>query len=167
VNKYAVVNESSGIVENVVIWDGSVESGWSPPDGYIAVESDQAQIGWMYMNGVFTAPPVTPPPPPTPQEISAANIIKLQVETQLAAAQKAALQNRIGTLNDAIDLEIATGEEVEELPIRQAQLLDWKRYAVYLGRVTLQEGWALTVEWPVQPASGMDLSVSGLAPEQA
>lgn len=102
-------------------------------------------------------------PPPNVLAIQSA---KLQGFNQLAAAQKIALANRIGTLNDAIELEMATPEEIAELPIRQAQLLEWKRYAVYLGRVTSQAGWPPDVEWPVQPADGMDLTVSATAPEQ-
>jgi hypothetical protein len=60
---------------------------------------------------------------------------------------------------------MATPDEIAELPLRQSQLLEWKRYAVYLGRVTSQVGWALTVEWPAQPVGGMDLTVSAAAPE--
>lgn len=129
------------------------ESGPLPDQGWSAIEIDGA---WSF------APYVAPPP--TPEQILAAQSAKLQGLTQLASAQKIALTNRIGTLNDAIELEMATPEEVAELPIRQAQLLDWKRYAVLLGRVTSQDGWPPEVEWPVQPAGGMDLSVSGVAP---
>lgn len=161
---YAVINTETGIVENVVVWDGSVESGWSPPEGCIAIQSDVAGIGWTYVDGVFIAPPEPEVPPPTDAEIIASNTATLQQCTQLASAQKTALTNRVGTLQDAVELEMATPAEIAELPVRQAQLLAWKKYAIYLGRVTLQEGWALTVEWPVQPTEGMDLSVSAVAP---
>lgn len=121
----------------------------------------QPQSGWTYTNGVF-APYVAPPP--TDAEIIAANTAKLQQYTQLATSQKNALTARVGTLQDAIELEMATPAEIAELPVRQAQLLDWKRYAVFLGRVILQAGWALTVEWPAQPTGGMDLTVSAVTP---
>lgn len=164
---YAVVRVASGIVENIVIWDGSEISGWAPPDGCIAVPSEEGVCaGWSYVDDEFIAPPAPEVPPPTPEQILASQSAKLQAFTQLAASQKVALTNRIGTLNDAIELEIATPEEVAELPVRQAQLLEWKRYAVYLGRVTGQDGWPPDVEWPVQPADGMDLTVSATAPEQ-
>lgn len=100
---------------------------------------------------------------PTDTEIIALNVSALQQATQLTSAQKTALINRVGTLQDAIELEMATPAEIAELPVRQAQLLEWKRYAVFLGRVTTQTGWALTVEWPVQPTEGMDLTVSAVA----
>lgn len=105
-------------------------------------------------------------PPPTYEQILTSQSLKLKGFKQLAEAQKAALTNRIGTLNDAIVLEEATVDEVAELPVRQSQLLEWKRYAIYLGRVTGQDGWPPDVEWPVQPAEGMDLTVSATAPEQ-
>lgn len=103
---------------------------------------------------------------PPPDYLAINSAILLQA-TQLAAAQKTSLANRIGTLNDAIELEMSTPEEIAELPLRQAQLLEWKRYAVLLGRVTGQDGWPPEVDWPVQPAEGMDLTVSASAPELA
>lgn len=102
-------------------------------------------------------------PPPTSAEVLASNSAILLTATQLASAQKTALTNRIGTLQDAIELEEATPAEVVELPLRQAQLVEWKRYAIYLGRVTTQVGWHMTVDWPVQPAQGMDLTVSAVS----
>ncbi len=156
---YAIINIETGIVENVSVWDG-IEP-WSPPDGYIAIETTTAGPGWSYADGEFFPPPI---PEPTPAEVLSSQSAKLQGLTQLASSQKVALTNRISTLNDAIELEEATPEEVAELPIRQAQLLNWKRYAIYLGRVTSQEGWPLEVEWPVQPTEGMDLTVSAVAP---
>lgn len=153
---YAIIDRASLLVINIVQWDKTrVWDGDS--DATFGVESSTAQIGWSYVNGVFSAPP---PTPPTDQELSASNTAQLQQLNQLAQAQKTALTNRVGTLQDAIDLEMATPAEVAELPVRQAQLTEWKRYAVYLGRVTTQAGWALTVDWPVQPSAGIDLSTS-------
>lgn len=93
------------------------------------------------------------------------NSSALRERTLLASQQKSSLSNRIGTLEDAIELEEATEAERAELPVRRAQLLEWKRYAIYLGRVTTQAGWHMSVEWPAQPADGMDLSVSAIAPD--
>lgn len=98
-------------------------------------------------------------PPPNYLLINSA---KLQALTHLAAAQKTALTNRIGTINDAIELEEATEQEIAELPVRKAQLVEWKKYAIYLGRVTTQEGWPPEVVWPQQPQDGMDLTVSAI-----
>lgn len=120
--------------------------------GWTAVEKDGA---WIYAEYV--------PPPPTSDEILAENSVKLQAANQLAAAQKIALTNRIGVINDAVEFEEATQAELNEIPIRQAQLTAWKRYAVLLGRVTTQAGWHESVEWPYQPTEGMDLSVSAVS----
>lgn len=101
---------------------------------------------------------INPPP-----DYLAINSARLQAATQLAAAQKSALTNRIGTITDAIDFDEATPDEIAELPERQAQLILWKKYAISLGRVTTQPGWHLVVDWPVEPPEGMDLSVSAVA----
>lgn len=96
-------------------------------------------------------------PPPDYLAISSA---KLQAANRLAFDQKTALTSRIGVINDAIEFEEATPEEVAELPERQIQLTTWKRYAVLLGRVNTQPGWYMTADWPPEPAEGMDLTVS-------
>ena len=54
-------------------WDESEVSGWTPPEGCIAVQSDTAQIGWSYADGVFSAPPPEPMIPPTAEEILTIN----------------------------------------------------------------------------------------------
>lgn len=100
-----------------------------------------------------------------PVNVLALQSAKLQELTQLASAQKTALTERIGTLNDAIDMDMAIPEEEAELPARMAQLKLWKTYAVLLWRVTTQLGWPAEVTWPAQPANGMDLTVSAMSPE--
>jgi len=120
--------------------------------------------GWTAteVGGVWTYAPYVAPPP-TPEEVLASQSLKLQQAIQLAAAQKTALTERISQINDAIDFGDATPAEEEELPVRTSQLTAWKRYATLLGRVTAQSGWYETVVWPVQPAEGMDLTVSAVA----
>lgn len=51
---YAIVNAANSTVENTILWDGL--PGWSPPEGFIAVQSDSAAIGWKFEGGEFTAP---------------------------------------------------------------------------------------------------------------
>lgn len=123
-------------------------------EGWTATQTD---TGWTFASYVA--------PPPTDSEIIAANSYTLQQATQLAAAQCTGLSNRVNTINGGIDIGEATPAEKAELPVRKAQLIEWKRYALYLGRVTQQAGWALTVTWPAQPAEGMDLTVSAITPE--
>lgn len=136
---------------------------WSP-DGTIEFFDDTPQS---VIDGVLAVYEAHDPTAISPQMILAQQSAKLQALIMLAAAQKTALINRTSTLNDAIELEEATPAEIAELPLRQAQLLEWKRYAIYLGRVTGQAGWPPDAVWPVQPADGMDLTVSASAPDIA
>lgn len=115
---------------------------------------------WTFDGSTF-APPA--PYVPSPEEVLASQSAKLQSLKAAADAQKSALSIRVSVLNDSVELEMATPEEVAELPIRTQQLKDWKIYAVYLGRVTTQEGWAANVVWPVQPSEGIDLTTSSVS----
>lgn len=160
--RYAIVGLATGLVVNTALWDR--ESDWAPGAGLIAVESETASIGWMYANGVFSPPAVESP---TPEEVLASQGEKLRSLNAEASAQKAALSSRIDVLNDAVLLEMATEVEIAEKPVREAQLVEWKRYAVLLGRITGQDGWPLDVDWPAKPAEGMDLSTSASATETA
>ena len=55
--RYALVN-ASGVVENVVVWDGG--ENWAVPEQFEAIQSDIACVGWTYANGEFSEP--TPQP---------------------------------------------------------------------------------------------------------
>lgn len=50
---YAVINEVTKLVENVVIWDGV--STWAPPEGTFAqlITVSGPGIGWTFENEVF------------------------------------------------------------------------------------------------------------------
>jgi hypothetical protein len=134
-DNYAVVNSETGIVENTVIWDGVEGSGWAPPEGCIAVESDVASIGWTYANGLFAAPEPEPAPVPTPAEILAANTsIKTYLLTQAALS--------IAPLQDAVDLGSATAAETTKLQ-------SWKQYRVDVNRMDLTQ---ISPVWPTVPA---------------
>lgn len=151
----------NGVVTGVILWDGDLTN-FQIPEGTTAINlPDDSPVGpgYTYDGTTFSAPPLTP------EELRAAQNSKLQGFTWQATAQKNALTVRIGTLNDAIDLGMATDAEVAELPVRNAQLKAWKTYAVLLGRVTSQPGWYTVVTWPDQPTDGMDLTVSASAPQ--
>lgn len=53
----------NGIVTNRAHFNGAVPEGWIP-EGETWVENAEAQIGWTYADGVFTAPPRALDPPP-------------------------------------------------------------------------------------------------------
>lgn len=119
---YAIVNLATGVVDSVVVWDGSESSGWSPPEGTIAVESDSAQPGWSYADGVFTAPPPDPVIPPTPEEIISAN--QMQQNWLLSqASQKMAPVLVSLQLGDATDDETVTARAWQAY-YRSLQLVD-------------------------------------------
>jgi hypothetical protein len=65
-----VITDAAGAVVNVTEWDGVTE--WAPDEGLTAVQSDDAQIGWVYDGETFTPPVVEEPEPqpPGPDKIS-------------------------------------------------------------------------------------------------
>jgi hypothetical protein len=56
--RYAMIDEASGIVVNVIEWDGD-EATWKAPTGYVMVEDPDYKSGpgFTYENGTFTPPP--------------------------------------------------------------------------------------------------------------
>ena len=56
--RYAMIDTNSGIVVNVIEWDGN-EASWRAPTGYTMVEDTQGQAGpgFTYSDGAFTPPP--------------------------------------------------------------------------------------------------------------
>lgn len=85
------------------------------------------------------------------QEVSWAATADLNARTRLATAQVSALQGRVDAINDAIEGEYALPEEVEEKAGRLTELAAWKKYRVFLGRVTGQPIWPTAPTWPEQP----------------
>jgi hypothetical protein len=76
--KYAIVN--SGIVDNIVEWDGVSEFN---VDGVLVEADANAWIGGVYADGAFVARPPSPEPELTPEQIQAeadkaSGIAKLQ-----------------------------------------------------------------------------------------
>jgi len=56
--RYAMVDDSSGIVVNVIEWSGN-EADWIPPIGYTMVEDTKGEAGpgYSYDGTSFTPPP--------------------------------------------------------------------------------------------------------------
>lgn len=69
-----------------------------------------------------------------------------------ANAKVAELTEEVATLQDAVDLEMATDEEAARLPKAKTELTAWKKYRVLLGRVEAQPGFPATITWPERPA---------------
>lgn len=64
---YAIIDNITNIVINIVLWDGDT-SVWQPPEGTFAIQTDVAGPGWIYdpATGTFTNPKPRPEPIPDP-----------------------------------------------------------------------------------------------------
>lgn len=113
-----------------------------------AVRND-GQPGWRAISGdedllpneVFSEvePPPFVPLPPSNSELAAMARVKRD-ELMVTAA------NRMGALQDAVDIDRATPEE-------RKNLMTWKAYRVDLNRIEQQDGFPLAITWPVSPDS--------------
>ncbi|MDM9555955.1 MULTISPECIES: tail fiber assembly protein [Pseudomonas] len=68
----------------------------------------------------------------------------LESVTQDIAQRRMAADTAIAPLQDAVDLEEATAEEVDRLK-------NWKRYRIALSRVSEQSGYPAAIDWPATP----------------
>lgn len=84
---------------------------------------------------------------------------KLKILKNISENQKLSIENRIGVINDAVEFDDVTPQEIKELSDRKIQLVEWKRFAIDLGRMSYTESLE-DHEWPKQPEQGMDLSIS-------
>ena len=96
------------------------------PEGQVVAPGDS------YDGESFGPPPERPAP-------TAAEVLA-QRDALLAVAAL-----RIAPLQDALDMDEATDDELE-------RLTEWKRYRVDLNRVEQQDGFPADVEWPKAPA---------------
>jgi hypothetical protein len=127
---YASINSETGLVENISLWNGTDE--WAPPEGYTAVQTDTAQIGWTYKDGTFSAPA---PILPAPEEILATN--QATQSSLLASASQA-----MTPLLVSLQLGDATDEETASAKL-------WQAYVRALKLVDLT---VIDPAWPTIPA---------------
>jgi len=88
------------------------------------------EVGYLYNDGRFAAPAV-----------KTENAVLVAKATHTLLMEEA--NNAIAPLQDAVDINIATDEEV-------TRLAEWKKYRVLLSRVNMQN--APDIEWPTKPA---------------
>lgn len=128
--RFALIEIASSLVVSIITDD--IEN-WTPPPGYMCIESDDAQVGWTYADGVLSAPII---PPPTPEEIFQKNAADqgnlLNQASQAMAPVLVSLQ-----LGDATDDETVTARE-------------WQTYYRALKNVDLT---VADPSWPVMPGS--------------
>jgi hypothetical protein len=130
---YAVV--VNGVVVNTIIWDG--ESDWVALEGEAVFADSSVSIGYLYADGKFTTPPLTA------EETDIANKIKIQNNVTTKSSLMDSATQTIGTLQDAVDLEMATDAETAALPL-------WKKYRVLLSRIDTST--TDDIVWPVMPS---------------
>lgn len=72
--EYGLYNTTTGLIENIVVWDAQASPDVAWPDGYAVVlfpaPATQGSwsvlgIGWSYIDGQFVEPPNPNPPPLT------------------------------------------------------------------------------------------------------
>lgn len=130
---YALIKDE--VVINKILWDGPDASPVDFGEGvsYVEIgEGSLVSIGWLYKDGIFTAPPV---PEPTHEElVNAANQEKNQ---RLSSADSIFLEWQTKLL-----LNIASDEE------KQA-VTDWVIYKEAVRSVDTNE--APNITWPEQP----------------
>ena len=90
---------------------------------------EQPDINYRYSDGVFTAP------------VTDAENAALIASSRLTAETDEA-SRVIAPLQDAVDISIATDEEI-------TRLAEWKRYRVELSRIDTSK--APDITWPVRP----------------
>lgn len=118
IETYALIN-SDGYIVNTVLWDGETDT-WSPEDGLAAVRCGDSicEIGGTHKDGVFDRAPI---PNPTYEEyVAEAEALKSSLMAEAA--------DKISTLQDAVDLDMATDDE-------KTELVAWKKYRVLLNRI--------------------------------
>lgn len=96
-----------------------------------------------------------PEPEFTEEEIATRDLsvstAKLESLNRNANTQVNALQGRVDTLTDIVEMDEPTAEESAEFAVRKAQLKDWKKYRITLGRITSQDSWPADPGWPIAP----------------
>lgn len=138
--QYALIE--SGMVKNLIIWDGPDASPMEFGEGISYVEIPDGDgvlpsLNWTFDGKKFTAPPLTE------DEIAIINeaAIAQNVATKQSLMDIATLTR--DTLQDAVDEGIATDEESALLPL-------WKKYRILLSRINSNT--ADDISWPAVPA---------------
>lgn len=130
---YAEV-DSTGEIVNIVQWDG--EGDWTPQDdGVTAVkcESQNAQIGGSYLDGIFSAPPVP--------ALSVAELIAA------ADSQKSALLADANTYTQPWQTQLLLGIITDS---DKASLTSWMTY--YQNLQAVDTSTAPNITWPKLPS---------------
>lgn len=120
------------LVAEIVSLSVQPEEIYHPSLEWIDITSlaEAPEVGYIYKDGGFTAP-----------------VVETENAFLLAKAMHAILMDEassiIAPLQDAVDINMATDEEI-------ARLAEWKKYRVLLSRANMQD--ASNMAWPVKPS---------------
>lgn len=131
-----------GVVFNVIVWNGPEKSPMEFEEGvsYVEITGEGGvypSIGWLYDGVKFSRAPLTE------EEIAEQNALKIYNNISTKSSLMAQANVIIAPLQDAVDLDDATEEELSSLK-------SWKQYRVALNRIdanTHEE-----ISWPKMPA---------------
>lgn len=132
---YALI--TNGIVMNTVVWDGETAVDFGEDYNLVVIPDGVfVTIGYLYADGVFSAPPLTS------EELAQneLNAIAANVSKKNSLMDEASQQ--ISVLQDAVDLNMATDDEARLLPL-------WKKYRVLLNRIIIDVSGE--IQWPARP----------------
>ncbi|HCN7669397.1 TPA: tail fiber assembly protein [Escherichia coli] len=128
---YAVIE--NGTVVNVILWDG--ESEWSPENGVAIPAADGAGIGWLYADGVFTAPDI-------PESVKSHDELVAEAEAEKRARIDAATSRIV-----VWQTKLLMGRKLTDG--ESASLNAWMDY---IDAVTaIDTSTAPDIEWPTPP----------------
>lgn len=88
---------------------------------------------------------------PDAWEVSVAVTARREASAKAATDRIAALDTRLATLADAIELDMASAEDMAAKPALEAEHKAWRIYRVKLSQLEAQEGYPTTVAWPEAP----------------
>lgn len=135
-NAWCVIEEATGLVVNMILWDG--ESPFEPPVGCILVQSDSAGMGWTYIDGVFYPPVI---PGPTDEELS------IEARDQRSYLLRFVYDPGINMALRALRM----ASSPEETAYAQGKVEELDNYAEALLSIPDQPGFPQTIVWPVVP----------------
>lgn len=110
-----------------------------------AVRNDKQ--GWRSVNGPSDAGPdewysIETPPDPVPRPLTVEEVTADALKKRDSLLAVAA--NRMGPLQDAVDVGRSTDDEI-------ARLEQWKGYRIDLNRIETQDSFPTDIQWPESP----------------
>lgn len=142
-NTQSVYSPSENAIYPSILYDDYVKAGTWPEDGMAISDEDAEKFNGgnkpygKILGLVDGALSWVDEPPPSPEQ-------KIADAQNMKATLRAKADREISWRQDAVDAEIATDDEINELAA-------WKKYRVLLMRVDTSK--APDIEWPVTPSA--------------